>query len=77
MDVIKEVGPGGGGFLMNEHTLRNFKNEVWYPGFLYKSLLNKEEKILEYANAKYETALKNYVKPDLETDKERERVKKN
>ena len=30
VDVIDRVGPGGN-FLADEHTMRNFKTETWYP----------------------------------------------
>ncbi len=33
LSVIKKVGPGGD-FLTNEHTLRNFKQELWFPNYL-------------------------------------------
>lgn len=36
LDVIHEVGPGGE-FLTNDHTLENFRDEVWFP-----TLLNRE-----------------------------------
>ena len=30
VDVIEEVGPGGN-FLSEEHTLENYKDEIWFP----------------------------------------------
>jgi trimethylamine--corrinoid protein Co-methyltransferase len=32
-DVIQKVGPGGH-FLQEDHTYRNFRNELWIPGLL-------------------------------------------
>ena len=36
LDVIKDVGPNGT-YLYSDHTLRNFKKEIWYP-----TLMNRQ-----------------------------------
>ena len=38
--VINDVGPGGD-FLTHEHTLRNFKNEIWQPALADRQIYNK------------------------------------
>ena len=33
LEVVKEVGPGGN-FLAHEHTVRNLRQELWFPGLI-------------------------------------------
>ena len=36
LEVVKEVGPGGN-FLAHEHTVRNLRQELWFPGLIDRS----------------------------------------
>ena len=42
IDVMDKVGPGGN-FLMEEHTLRNFKEKFWFPRFLDRNMFDMWE----------------------------------
>jgi trimethylamine--corrinoid protein Co-methyltransferase len=43
LDVIDRVGPGGS-FLMEEHTLKRFKDSFWFPRFLDRKMFEGWEK---------------------------------
>lgn len=43
LDVIDEVGPGGH-YLMEEHTLKYFKSETWYPKLFERKVYENWEK---------------------------------
>ncbi len=38
--LMNKVGPGGN-FLLEDHTLRNFRNGVWFPRFLDRKVFDK------------------------------------
>ncbi len=39
LDIMNKVGPGGN-FLMEEHTLKNFKDKFWFPRFLDRNMFD-------------------------------------
>jgi trimethylamine--corrinoid protein Co-methyltransferase len=43
LDVIDAVGPGGN-YLMEEHTLKHFKTETWYPDLFKRMVYENWEK---------------------------------
>ena len=69
LDVIKEVGIGRD-YLTHEHTLRNFRQEFWFPELLDRTVQEKEEKILEKAYDKYKSILRAYKPPIINRDKQ-------
>ena len=42
LDIMDKVGPGGN-FLMEEHTLNNFKDKFWFPRFLNRKMFDMWE----------------------------------
>jgi trimethylamine--corrinoid protein Co-methyltransferase len=79
-DVITSVGPGGN-YLEHEHTLKNFRQELWFPKLLDRNFfevwdregrLTLEERILDHLDS----ILKNHeVDPiDKNLEKEIERI---
>ena len=50
LDVISEAGPGGT-FIDTEHTVRHFREELWFPGLLnreyYQSWLDSGASAME------------------------------
>jgi trimethylamine--corrinoid protein Co-methyltransferase len=42
VDVVDSVGPGGN-YLMEDHTLKYFKSETWYPNLFERKLYEKWE----------------------------------
>ena len=42
LDVVDAVGPGGN-YLMEEHTLKYFKKETWYPALFERKIYEKWE----------------------------------
>jgi len=36
LDMIKKVGPGGN-FMGEDHTVKNFKNAIWYPSIFSRN----------------------------------------
>jgi trimethylamine--corrinoid protein Co-methyltransferase len=72
LDVIDSVGPGGN-FLMEEHTLRHFKTETWYPDLferkIYENWVKEGKKTLtQRANEKVIDILENYKPEPLPAD---------
>lgn len=64
LDVIDKVGPGGH-FLAEEHTMKHFKNETWYPQFFVRQVYEKWEAdgsktLFQKANEKVIDILENY-----------------
>jgi trimethylamine--corrinoid protein Co-methyltransferase len=69
LDVIDRVGPGGN-FLMDPHTMANFKKETWYPELFQRTFYeNWEQKtIFERSNEKVVNILDNYQPEPLPKD---------
>ena len=70
VDAINRVGPGGN-FLIDKHTVKLFKKEVWYPEYLdrqnYDGWLKSGGKSLgETLNARAKWILKNHQPEPLE-----------
>lgn len=70
VDVINRVGPGGN-FLIDKHTVKLFKEEVWYPEYLdrqnYDGWLKSGGKSLgETLNARAKWILENHQPEPLE-----------
>ncbi len=79
LDVIDEVGPGGS-YLAHEHTVKHFRNELWFPQLIdrsnYQAWVKAGEKSLgARANSKVNKILREYspqplsppIKKELET----------
>jgi len=72
LDVIDNVGPGGN-FLMEDHTLKHFKTETWYPELfkrmIYENWVKDGKKTLtDRANEKVKDILENYTPEPLPKD---------
>jgi len=64
LDVVDRVGPGGN-FLADEHTMKNFKKETWYPRLFerkfYENWVSDGKKtLLERSNERVIDILENY-----------------
>ena len=78
VDVVAEVGPGGH-FLSHEHTLRNFKREIWLPELLsHKNndswLADGGRSLKEVVNEKTRWILENH-KPVVIPDSKRKQIR--
>jgi trimethylamine--corrinoid protein Co-methyltransferase len=67
VDVIDKVGPGGH-FLGEEHTMKYFKKETWYPDLFKRTFYDNWEKegektLFDRSNEKVKEILENY-EPD-------------
>lgn len=72
LDVIDKVGPGGN-FLMEEHTLKYFKKETWYPELFERKLYEKWEQagkkdLTQRANERVIDILENHKPEPLPAD---------
>jgi len=72
LDVIERIGPGGN-FLADEHTLRHFKKETWYPRLFerkfYENWISDGGKTLfERSNERVIDILENYEPEPLPRD---------
>ena len=72
LDVIDKVGPGGH-FLGEEHTMKHFRNETWYPQLferkVYENWISEGSKTLfDKANEKVIDILDNYEPEPLPKD---------
>jgi len=73
IDAYQEVGPGGE-FLTTEHTLNFFKEEMWYPKFIYRGpvsygkdgveTISMHTKVREFI----EKTLESYRSPGLQSE---------
>ncbi len=71
-DVIDRVGPGGH-FLGDEHTMKYFKSETWYPELFQRVFydnweMNGEKTLFDRANEKVKDILENYQPEPLPDD---------
>jgi len=71
VDVIDRVGPGGN-FLIDKHTLRHFKEELWYPQYFDRNNYDGWEKagkksLGETLNEKVKWVLENHQPEPLNT----------
>ncbi len=78
LDVIDRVGPGGH-FLAEEHTMKYFKKETWYPQFFVRQVYEKWEAdgsktLFQKANEKVIDILENY-EPDPLPKKVQQKIK--
>lgn len=67
LDAVDRVGPGGH-FLGDEHTLRHFKEETWYPQLFLRQIYEKwqedgEKTLFQRSNDRVQDILENH-KPD-------------
>jgi trimethylamine--corrinoid protein Co-methyltransferase len=72
LDVIDRVGPGGN-YLMDDHTLKHFKTETWYPELferkIYENWVKEGQKTLtQRANERVIDILENYEPEPLPKD---------
>jgi trimethylamine--corrinoid protein Co-methyltransferase len=72
LDVVDAVGPGGN-YLMEEHTLKYFKSETWYPKLFERKLYEKWEKegqktLTQRANERVIDILENHQPEPLSSD---------
>jgi trimethylamine---corrinoid protein Co-methyltransferase len=72
LDVVDRVGPGGN-FLADEHTMKNFKAETWYPRLFerkfYENWVGEGEKTLfQRSNERVIDILDNYQPEPLPKD---------
>ncbi|MCB8814450.1 trimethylamine methyltransferase family protein [Desulfosporosinus shakirovi] len=72
LDIIHKIGPGGH-FLSEDHTMKNFKTETYYPSLIdrqrYESWLESGSKTLfERANEKVKDIIENYEPDPLPKD---------
>ncbi len=73
VDVVNKVGPGGH-FLEEKHTLRHFKDEIWFPTLInrmrYDEWKNVEKgsTLGERAKAKLQHILENHQVPPLSAE---------
>ncbi len=72
LDVIDKVGPGGH-FLAEEHTMKHFKEETWYPRFFLRQVYENWEAdgsktLFDKANEKVIDILENYEPEPLPKD---------
>lgn len=73
LDLIKKVGPGGN-FLMEEHTLNHFRDELWKPFFINRDNLKgwrdkKEPRVEIILGKKVKEILNNYESQPLDKEK--------
>ncbi len=71
-DIIDKVGPGGH-FLGEEHTMKYFKEETWYPELFQRVFYDNwemegEKTLFERANEKVKDILENYEPEPLPDD---------
>ncbi|MBA7696189.1 Glycine betaine methyltransferase [subsurface metagenome] len=72
LDVIDQVGPGGN-FLTEDHTLKYFKKETWYPDLFERKIYENWEKegkktLTQRANEKVIDILEHYEPDPLPKD---------
>ncbi|MDO0823723.1 trimethylamine methyltransferase family protein, partial [Desulfosporosinus nitroreducens] len=72
LDIIHKIGPGGH-FLSEDHTMKHFKTETYYPSLIdrqrYESWLESGSKTLfERANEKVKDIIENYEPDPLPKD---------
>ena len=73
LDIIEKVGPGGN-FLTEEHTFKNFKNEMFMPELIDRSVYanwkkNGSKSLEARVNEKVKEILKTYKPEPIEDDK--------
>jgi len=73
LDVIEKVGPGGN-FLMEDHTFANFKNEMFMPGLIDRSVYanwktNGSKSLEVRVNEKVKEILKEHKPEPISPDK--------
>jgi trimethylamine--corrinoid protein Co-methyltransferase len=69
LDVVDRIGPGGE-FLADAHTLRHFRNEMWFPEFIDRADYSTWEKrgalrLEDRLNARVREILETHVPPSL------------
>lgn len=72
LDVIDRVGPGGN-FLADEHTMKNFKTETWYPRLFERKFYENwvaegSQTLFERSNKRVIDILDNYEPEPLPKD---------
>lgn len=72
LDVIDRVGPGGH-FLADEHTMKHFKKETWYPRLFERQFYENwvaggKKNLFEKSNEKVIDILENYEPEPLSQD---------
>jgi len=75
LDVIRKVGPGGN-FLQEEHTLKHFKHEQWFPKILNRQNYSKwsesgSQTLKDKLNQKVKQILESHQPEPLHKDKEK------
>lgn len=70
VEVIQRVGIGGN-FLIDEHTLNNYKKMLWFPSILDRTSTRKEN-ILKRASEKYRQIFRERVPYELGKEKAKE-----
>ena len=73
LDIIEKVGPGGN-FLSEEHTFKNFKNEMFMPELIDRSVYanwkkNGSKSLEVRVNEKVKEILKTYKPEPIEDNK--------
>ena len=71
-DIIDKVGPGGN-FLGEEHTIKYFKKETWYPELFKRDIYDNwvaqgKKTLTQRANKKVKDILENYQPEPLPQD---------
>lgn len=60
--ISDEIYSTGGNFFVSDHTLDNYKSELWEPGYLLRLVdTRKEEEILDQCHSDYEKAIRDYM----------------
>ena len=77
LEVITSVGSGiVGSYLESEHTLRNYRQNLWFPRLVDRSVWTSErqeehpdEKLLQRAQAQFQETMARYQPPEVDQDK--------
>jgi trimethylamine--corrinoid protein Co-methyltransferase len=76
LDAIESVASGiGQTHMASEHTLRHFRQALWFPRFLDRSVwqgeaveLQADRRLIEKAGKEFREVLTRYRKPDVDSD---------
>ena len=76
LDAIESVASGiGQTHMASEHTLRHFRQALWFPRFLDRSVWQGEavesqadRRLIEKAGKEFREVLTRYCKPDVDSD---------